>query len=70
VRIARHDGGRYLAGSNAAEQALRHGEDLNAFLTCSGPATPATYMVALLRTHGAPPPGVTAPPASGSVAQG
>ena len=24
-------------------------------LTCTGPATPLTYMVALLRTHGAPP---------------
>ena len=52
ARITRHYGRRYLGGGNAAEQALRHAEDLNVFR--AGNAADI-YMVALLRTHGAPP---------------
>jgi hypothetical protein len=50
-RISRDYGRGYLSGCNAAEQAIRHGP----ILTCGRSGTPQTYMVALLRTHGAPP---------------
>jgi hypothetical protein len=45
-------GSRHLAGRDAAEQAVGHG----LILTCATPADRPTYMVALLRTLGAPPP--------------
>jgi hypothetical protein len=49
--ISRDYGRGYLSGSNAAEQAVGHGP----ILTCAGSVAPLTDMVALLRTHGAPP---------------
>lgn len=49
--ITGHYDRRYLVGGNGAEQAVRHAE----ILTCGGSRGPPTYMVALLRTHGAPP---------------
>lgn len=50
-RISRDDGRGYLRGSNAAEQAVRH----RLILTCARFSAPMSYMVALLRTHGASP---------------
>jgi hypothetical protein len=49
--ISRDDGRGYLSGSYAAEQAVRHG----LILTCGMSSPPLTYMVAVLRSHGAPP---------------
>ena len=67
ARIARHDSRRYLGGGNATEQAVGHWQ----ILTCTGPTAPPTYMVAVLRTHGAPPPGCSGPASFWpSVAQG
>jgi hypothetical protein len=64
--IARYDRRRYFSGRNTAEQALWHLE----ILTCTRPAGPLTYMVAL-RTHGAPPPRCNGPASFWlSVAQG
>ncbi len=60
--ISRHDRRRYPAGRDAAEQAIRHA----AILTSARPARSRTYMVALLRTHGAPPLGCNGPPVTGS----
>ena len=59
---SRHNRGRNVTGGNGAEQAISH----VAILTSARPATSCTYMVALLRTHGAPPPaGATASPGTG-----
>jgi len=49
--ISRDYGRGYLSGSYAAEQALGHGP----ILTCGMSPAPLTYMVAVLRSHGAPP---------------
>jgi hypothetical protein len=51
ARISRDYRRGYLSGSYAAEQAARHGP----ILTCGRSGALSTYMVALLRTHGAPP---------------
>jgi RNA polymerase sigma-70 factor (sigma-E family) len=55
--MSRHNRGWYLAGRYATEQAIRHG----AILTSTRPTRARTYMVALLRTHGAPPLGCNGP---------
>jgi hypothetical protein len=49
--ISRDYGRGYLGGGYAAEQAVGHG----LILTCGMSSAPLTYMVALLRSHGAPP---------------
>jgi hypothetical protein len=51
ARVSRNYGRGYLGGRNAAEQAVRH----SPILTCGRSAAPLTDMVAVLRTHGAPP---------------
>ena len=47
-----HDRGGHVPSRDGAEQAVRHDQDLN---VCAARRGPPTYMVALLRTHGAPP---------------
>jgi RNA polymerase sigma-70 factor (sigma-E family) len=49
--VARHYRRRYFGGGYCAKQALWHAE----ILTCTRSAAPPTYMVAVLRSLGAPP---------------
>src|SRR6266436_3173259 len=54
-----------VAGMSAAAMPQNRQLGTRKILTCTGPATPLTYMVALLRTHGAPPRWCNGPPESG-----
>jgi hypothetical protein len=49
--ISRDDGRGYFSGSYTAEQAIGHG----LILTCGTSSAPLSYMVAVLRSRGAPP---------------
>jgi len=61
ARSLGHDGCRDLPGDDGAKQAVGHGE----ILTCALSEGLRPYMVALLRTHDAPPLWCTVSPISG-----